>query len=111
MVKSIVYINNILIRELFQKQFSMNHVEPFLSPFLQVFPWIPPTCIVPNMSARYAGIVANPPPYIVKMIIDAIQNPAKYMMVVGFALASIAKKGIEEYSTRYSRISYSTADE
>ena len=34
-------------------------------------PCIPPTCIVPNISAKYAGIVAKPPPYIVKIIIVA----------------------------------------
>jgi hypothetical protein len=27
-------------------------------------PWMPPTNFVPNRSARYAGMVANPPPYI-----------------------------------------------
>ena len=27
-----------------------------------------PTWIVPNKSRRYAGIVANPPPYMLKMI-------------------------------------------
>ena len=30
-------------------------------------PWIAPTCMVPNMSAKYAGMVAKPPPYIVKI--------------------------------------------
>ena len=32
-------------------------------------PWIAPTNRVPNRSAKYAGIVANPPPYIVKISI------------------------------------------
>ena len=32
-------------------------------------PWMPPTYLVPNKSARYAGIVAKPPPYKVKMTI------------------------------------------
>ena len=31
-------------------------------------PWIALTLFLPNMSRRYAGIVANPPPYMLMMI-------------------------------------------
>ena len=37
-------------------------------------PWIAPTICVPNRSARYAGTVAKPPPYIDKMMQNAATN-------------------------------------
>jgi len=37
-------------------------------------PWIAPTICVPNKSAKYAGIVAKPPPYILKITQKAETN-------------------------------------
>ena len=36
-----------------------------------------PTSTMPNRSRRYAGIVANPPPYIVKMIRERATKSAR----------------------------------
>src|SRR6266508_6583103 len=35
------------------------------------------TCAAPNMSARYAGMVANPPPYIVRITQKIATNSAR----------------------------------
>ena len=39
-------------------------------------PWIAPTWITPNMSRRYAGIVAKPPPYMLMMMTYPATNSA-----------------------------------
>ena len=52
---------------------------------------MPPTNAVPNMSARYAGTVAKPPPYIVRMM--------QYASTKSAIWPDAAKLGTRKYST------------
>src|SRR3954469_5473780 len=58
-------------------------------------PWIAPTYFVPKISARYAGTVENPPPYIDRITPKNATNSGRVCVA--------AVHGIDEYSAMPSR--------
>ena len=50
-----------------------------------------PTCSVPNMSRRYAGMVANPPPYMLRITQNVATNSTRF--------PARANDGTSAYST------------